>query len=548
MKKNLLLLVFAFLFSGILPAQVLQYGLALDTNGSTSGNSRAPQGLYRYERTVYLITATEMATSGLVNGNTVNGIGFNYSVAQNVATTGNFKVYLENTADVANNKSTTWATSLTGMTQTSNSTITIPATTGQVNHAFAGGSTFTYTGGGLYVAFEYENATGTVATVGNTALCTTSLTGGLKSAQSTTIFPTITTASNWRPQTYLATLVACATPTNIDATSVTDTTATLVWTAANGNPPTYDLEYGPIGFTQGTGTTVSVSGTTYTFPAQPAGSNLSFYLRSNCGASQSAWLGAYNVFLIKTPPYVNNFDTANNRSDGFTGTTGWNIAIDSPTITVSQTPDAFYYSNNSTTAASNQQMYSRPLNLDAGNNNTATFYTRAYAFDVSAGVPGTVSPMTLKVYRNTTRSLTGATQIGTAITVNGVTHVQQTAAFTVPTTGTYYLIFSNETPVATGATNTTALIFDTFAISTTLAVNEIAEGNISSIYPNPTSDVLNIKTKGKITGVSVYDMSGKKVEVKLSNNSVNVRNLESGTYMINIETTTGKSTEKFIKK
>jgi hypothetical protein len=43
-------------------------------------------------------------------------------------------------------------------------------------------------------------------------------------------------------------------------------------------------------------------------------------------------------------------------------------------------------------------------------------------------------------------------------------------------------------------------------------------------------------------------MSGKKVEVKLSNNSVNVRNLESGTYMINIETTTGKSTEKFIKK
>ncbi|MFC6267958.1 T9SS type A sorting domain-containing protein [Frigoriflavimonas asaccharolytica] len=548
MKKNLLLLVFAILFSGILPAQVLQYNLALDANGSTSGNSRAPQGTIRYSRTVYVITAAEMTSSGLVSGNTINGIGFNYSTAQNLATTGNFKVYLQNTTDVANNKSTDWATSLAGMTQSSNGSVTIPATTGQVNHAFTGGSTFTYTGGGLYVAFEYENVSGTLPTVSNVAACTTSITNGLKSAQSTIAMPTTTAASNFRPQTYLATLVSCASPTNIDASTVTNTTATLTWTAANGNPPTYDLEYGPIGFTQGSGTTVSVSGTTYTFPAQAVGSNLSFYLRSNCGASQSAWLGAYNVFLIKTPPYANNFDTANNRSDGFVGTTGWSIAVDSPAITVSQTPDGFFYSNNSTTAATSQQMYSRPVNLFANNSNTATYYTRAYAFDVSTGVPGTVSPMLLKVYRNTTRSLTGATQIGTAITVNGVTHVMQTSTFTVPTTGTYYLIFSNETPVATGATNTTALIFDTFAINSTLSTNEVSAEDLFSIYPNPTSDVLNIKTDGKIKSVTIFDMAGRKMDVKILDSKIDVKNLDAGGYLISVETTKGISTEKFIKK
>lgn len=549
MKNKLLLLVFAFLFSGIMSAQTLQYNLALDTNGSTSGNSRAPQGTFRYSRTVYLITATEMATSGLVSGNTVNGIGFNYSVAQDVATTGNFRVYLENTADVANNKSTTWATSLLGMTQASNGSITIPAATGQVNHAFTGGSTFTYTGGGLYVAFEYENASGAVATTANTALCTTTLTAGLKSAQSTTALPTITAASNWRPMTYLATSVACATPTNVDLTSVTSTTATLTWTAAAGNPASYDVEYGPFGFAQGTGTIANVTGTSYTFPAQTAGSNFSFYLRSNCGAAQSAWLGSYNVFLVKNPPYSNNFDTSTNRSDGFAGTAGWNVAIDSPTITVSQTPDAFYYSNNSATAASNAQLYSRPFNLVAGATNTATFYTRLYAFDISTGVPGTPSPMTMNVFYNTTRSLTGATQIGSAIVTNGVTHVLSTVPFSVPTTGTYYMIFSNTTPAATGATNTTALIFDTFAINSTLGVNDFVKNDANiTIYPNPVSDVLHIKSKDKIKNAKIFDMSGKTINTEVIDNAINVKELQSGSYIISVETAKGNSTQKFIKK
>ncbi|WP_175623173.1 T9SS type A sorting domain-containing protein [Chryseobacterium schmidteae] len=68
------------------------------------------------------------------------------------------------------------------------------------------------------------------------------------------------------------------------------------------------------------------------------------------------------------------------------------------------------------------------------------------------------------------------------------------------------------------------------------------------ISPNPTSDILNIKSDSKINNVSVVDMIGRNINVRLDGEKVDVKNLPSGTYIINIETKEGVSTQKFIKK
>lgn len=68
------------------------------------------------------------------------------------------------------------------------------------------------------------------------------------------------------------------------------------------------------------------------------------------------------------------------------------------------------------------------------------------------------------------------------------------------------------------------------------------------IYPNPTSDILNIKADSKINNVTVTDFSGKKINVTLDNDKIDVRAIPAGSYLINIETKDGISTEKFIKK
>ena len=177
---------------------------------STSSVSRAPQGSQRYERTAYLLTASELRSAGFVKGKALTGIGFTYFTAQSAATTGSCKVYLQNTTDATYQKaSTNWTntaqTGVTdGMTLVHNQSLTIPATDGDLDIPFAGGAAFTYTGGGLYVAFEYQNSTGDLPTP-NIAYCNTDLAGGLHNAYSTTALDAdLTNTSDFRPATRFA--------------------------------------------------------------------------------------------------------------------------------------------------------------------------------------------------------------------------------------------------------------------------------------------------------------------------------------------------------
>ena len=71
-----------------------------------------------------------------------------------------------------------------------------------------------------------------------------------------------------------------------------------------------------------------------------------------------------------------------------------------------------------------------------------------------------------------------------------------------------------------------------------------------SIYPNPSSDYVNIEIKNQsIAKVSIFDMSGKLVLEKnnISNTQISVGNLNKGVYIIKIETSKGLFQEKLIK-
>lgn len=69
-----------------------------------------------------------------------------------------------------------------------------------------------------------------------------------------------------------------------------------------------------------------------------------------------------------------------------------------------------------------------------------------------------------------------------------------------------------------------------------------------TVYPNPANDILNINSKEKIKSIVIYDLSGKRLKTPRPTNKVDVSTLPVGTYLINVETKDGISTEKFIKK
>ena len=82
----------------------------------------------------------------------------------------------------------------------------------------------------------------------------------------------------------------------------------------------------------------------------------------------------------------------------------------------------------------------------------------------------------------------------------------------------------------------------------------IVTQNKFSLYPNPTHDFVHLKLSDvqvNFESALVYDISGKIVipQMKLSNNTVDVRKLSAGTYIILLKDVDGKSfSEKFIKK
>lgn len=173
---------------------------ALPSTGATSGNTRIPGNIYRYQRTEYLITAAEMAASNFPSGQDINSIGFLVGTAGATTQSGTFTVYLKNTSDATYSLGASW--DITGFTKVSEiANWTVPIVTGSYEVPFSGGSSFTYTGGGVYVAWEFSNPAGTLGTTALVALCNLNMTGGLMGNRSNTALPTALTASNWRPAT-----------------------------------------------------------------------------------------------------------------------------------------------------------------------------------------------------------------------------------------------------------------------------------------------------------------------------------------------------------
>jgi hypothetical protein len=91
---------------------------------------------------------------------------------------------------------------------------------------------------------------------------------------------------------------SCSQPSFLTASSITSSGASLGWTE-NGTATAWEVEYGLLGFTPGTGTTVAA--TSNPFAITGLGSNLSYgyYVRANCGVNVfSAWSGPFTFTTL----------------------------------------------------------------------------------------------------------------------------------------------------------------------------------------------------------------------------------------------------------
>ncbi|MDR3665755.1 MAG: hypothetical protein P4L35_02820 [Ignavibacteriaceae bacterium] len=176
--------------------------LTLPSDGSNTTSAAAPEGTYRYEREVYLITPAEMATVGIPSGINFTDIAWTYNNPGSTSVNGTLKIYFQNTTNVTNQKGTTWSTDISTMTLVDNNTNFTNPSSYYYDETLSNPSAFTYTGGGLYIGFDYSNPTNSLST-GTAVNTTAALTNGSIAGQSNTSTSPTLGNSSFRPETYL---------------------------------------------------------------------------------------------------------------------------------------------------------------------------------------------------------------------------------------------------------------------------------------------------------------------------------------------------------
>lgn len=353
----------------------------------------------------------------------------------------------------------------------------------------------------------------------------------------------------------------CFTPTGYTYTAAPTTTSVGIgWTApATGTVTGYQYEYGPAGFTQGTGTTVDVTTPSATIGGLTASTVYDFYIRTKCvGTDYSIWAGpiSFNtIFEAATPPYNTGFEQDNFDFIGWTtelpagsSTTDqdWQVypAGVGSTLVQEGANMALIFSNATADGATDAWMLSRPIAVQAGSTVNLSFYARNYlgtgstgsaSFEVKAGMSQDIAGMTIPVAATT--SLTNTT------------YELKQYSFTASAAGEYFIGFHANSPANAG---TNALFIDNVTVTETLGVGE-SNATKFAVYPNPANSVIKISNpNATISSVKINDINGRLVKtinvVSSTEIQLNISDLANGVYMMDITSDKGTEVKKFVKK
>ena len=107
------------------------------------------------------------------------------------------------------------------------------------------------------------------------------------------------------------TTLACTPPTNITTTNITFDSVEISWnneTTSNS----WEIEYGPIGFSQGAGAKVTANSNPYVLSSLTANTPYDIYVSLNCGNTQSDSVGPFTIQTDKKTITDANFQEAVN--------------------------------------------------------------------------------------------------------------------------------------------------------------------------------------------------------------------------------------------
>ena len=180
----------------------------------------------------------------------------------------------------------------------------------------------------------------------------------------------------------------CPKPMSVTSTAVSTNSVTLSWNDPS-SASSWNIEYGPAGFTQGTGTIVTATSNPYTITGLSASTNYTFYVQSDCGGGDLSYFSdAYTVStacdFITTLPFTENFDA-------YAGATTTSVAA-------SNLPNCWNHINTGTSTSYSGYpiIYNSSTYANSGTNALRFYsYTTSGTYDDQMAVLPPFDPVTL---------------------------------------------------------------------------------------------------------------------------------------------------------
>jgi len=357
---------------------------------------------------------------------------------------------------------------------------------------------------------------------------------------------------------------ACPEPTTLMATNITPNSADLSWTEM-GNTTTWNIEYGPIGYTQGTGTLVSAVNTNpYILSSLIPSTTYDYYVQADCGSTNgtSTWTGPFTfstLCITNIAPYLQNFDSLALVSPYTAMPNCWETQTgpDYWDVTNGTTNSAAYLPGfvDHTTGTGNFMWIDASSNITANEMVTpmidCSSLTNPYVgfWFASNNTDNAINhTIALDVWD-------GAAWLNIAMqTGNFATWVEVGAAVpsTVPSI-TKFRIYAIANPAGTSADyyQNDLGVDDFFVVENTTASVDDFDTLSFRAYPNPVNDILNLSYTSEITSVRVINLLGQElISTNVNSNStqIDMSTLSTGTYIVNVVIDNTIKTIKINKK
>ena len=193
----------------------------------------------------------------------------------------------------------------------------------------------------------------------------------------------------------------CLAPTALTSSAITATSANLLWTV-NGTETAWEVEYGPFGYTQGSGTTSAISSANTSLTGLTAQTQYDVYVRADCGSgSTSSWVGPYTfttACAAAAAPYLENFDAgfplcwSQSTTDNFNWTLDANGTPSSstgPSDDITSGGNYMYIETSSGANGDSAVLLSQAIDLSALTVPQLRFYSHMYG--------GTINTLTVDI-------------------------------------------------------------------------------------------------------------------------------------------------------